>query len=237
MDDQRGIIEKTQPVVSNDRDQKGSESSSSSTVAVNEAVVPKSVIMVRSDSSKQLTDESISIDDDNKKAKGVLDGNLVGKEELNDKRVVSSCAIDVKLGDDDDDGGREMVCRICHLSSDQSPERGVTSVDGKMKEKSILVQLGCGCKDELGVAHTHCAEAWFKLKGNRICEICGEGARNIRGIIHEQMGVEWNDRGSYASYSPERHGVWWRGQPCCNFLLACLIVAFVLPWFFRVKIV
>lgn len=185
MEDQRGIIEKNLPVVSNNHDEKGSESSSSSTMAVNEQ---ESVIMVRSNSSKQ-TDESISIDD-KKKAKGVLDGNLVGKEDLNDKR----CAIDVKLDDDgnDSDGGREMVCRICHLSSDQSPERGVTSVDGKMKE-SILVQLGCGCKDELGVAHAHCAEAWFKLKGNRICEICGEGARNIRGIIQEQMIVEWND--------------------------------------------
>uniref|UniRef100_A0A2P2PXU3 RING-CH-type domain-containing protein n=1 Tax=Rhizophora mucronata TaxID=61149 RepID=A0A2P2PXU3_RHIMU len=29
-----------------------------------------------------------------------------------------------------------------------------------------LIQLGCGCKDDLGIAHAHCAEAWFKLKGN-----------------------------------------------------------------------
>ncbi|KAI3746282.1 hypothetical protein L6452_08709 [Arctium lappa] len=63
----------------------------------------------------------------------------VGNEEFNDKRV-SSCAIAVKLDDDgnDSDGGRNMVCWICHLSSDQSPENGVTSVDGKMKESSLV---------------------------------------------------------------------------------------------------
>ena len=56
----------------------------------------------------------------------------------------------------------ESVCRICHLSSDQSPDRraACTSV-------SDLIQLGCGCKDDLGITHYQCAEAWFKLKGNR----------------------------------------------------------------------
>ncbi|KAI3772081.1 hypothetical protein L6452_03255 [Arctium lappa] len=88
----------------------GYESSSSSTIGVDEVVLQKSVIMVR-----------------------------VGNEELNDKRV-SSCAIVVKLDDDgnDSDGGRNMVCWICHLSSDQSPKKGVTSVDGKMKESSLV---------------------------------------------------------------------------------------------------
>lgn len=49
----------------------------------------------------------------------------------------------------------EKVCRICHLSSD----RGMNASD--------IIQLGCDCKDELGSAHRHCAETWFKLKGNR----------------------------------------------------------------------
>lgn len=49
----------------------------------------------------------------------------------------------------------EKVCRICHLSSD----RGLNASD--------MILLGCDCKDELGTAHRHCAETWFKLKGNR----------------------------------------------------------------------
>ncbi|KAK2965329.1 hypothetical protein RJ640_013792 [Escallonia rubra] len=50
--------------------------------------------------------------------------------------------------------GGEKVCRICHLGSESSAE------------VSDLVQLGCGCKDELGVSHLRCAETWFKQKGN-----------------------------------------------------------------------
>ncbi|KAK3012646.1 hypothetical protein RJ639_009191 [Escallonia herrerae] len=51
--------------------------------------------------------------------------------------------------------GGEKVCRICHLGSECSAE------------VSDLVELGCGCKDELGVSHLRCAETWFKQKGNR----------------------------------------------------------------------
>lgn len=46
----------------------------------------------------------------------------------------------------------EKVCRICHLSGGNSTD---------------LIHLGCSCKDELGISHQHCAEAWFGSKGNR----------------------------------------------------------------------
>ncbi|MBA0739773.1 hypothetical protein Gogos_013009, partial [Gossypium gossypioides] len=55
----------------------------------------------------------------------------------------------------------ESLCRICHLNSEQSLH--ITSTTAAAME---LIQIGCGCKDELGIAHSHCAEAWFKLKGN-----------------------------------------------------------------------
>ncbi|KAG1330223.1 putative E3 ubiquitin-protein ligase MARCH11 [Cocos nucifera] len=50
----------------------------------------------------------------------------------------------------------EKVCRICHLSADREDLEG-----------SELIQIGCGCKGELGMAHRRCAEAWFRVKGNR----------------------------------------------------------------------
>lgn len=50
-------------------------------------------------------------------------------------------------------GGEEEVCRICHL---------VRTMKGSEK-----IQIGCGCKGELGFAHRDCGEAWFREKGNR----------------------------------------------------------------------
>ncbi|KAF8413722.1 hypothetical protein HHK36_001715 [Tetracentron sinense] len=139
-----------------------------------------------------------------------------------------TCVIDIKpsggaLSSENLDG--EKVCRICHLSSDRP------------SETSNLIQLGCGCKDELGIAHRHCAEAWFRLKGNRLCEICGETAKNITGIEDNRFMEEWNERRMAVNYthSAERGGGCWRGQPFCNFLMGCLVIAFVLPWFFRVN--
>nr|ACF80692.1 unknown [Zea mays] len=51
-----------------------------------------------------------------------------------------------------------LGCRICHLG----PEDDESAVPG-----SEVMLLGCGCKDELGAAHQQCAEAWFRIKGDR----------------------------------------------------------------------
>lgn len=149
-----------------------------------------------------------------------------------------SHVIDIKCGSGKgfgDNWEAESVCRICHLSSDQSPDRKseTTSCSATMD----LIHLGCGCKDELGVAHAHCAEAWFKLKGNRMCEICGETAKNVTGLGDNRFLEEWNERrfSGLGTNTSERNVGCWRGQPFCNFLMACLVIAFVLPWFFRVN--
>ncbi|GLT80119.1 hypothetical protein SLA2020_515740 [Shorea laevis] len=152
--------------------------------------------------------------------------------------VDNSCAIDIKSGasgrqefKETFDG--ERVCRICHLSSEQSLECD----DSASATATDLIQLGCACKDELGIAHSHCAEVWFKLKGNRLCEICGESAKNVTGVRDNRFMEEWNEE-RYTlggSNSSNRGGGCWRRQPFCNFLMACLVIAFVLPWFFRVN--
>ena len=51
----------------------------------------------------------------------------------------------------------ERDCRICHLSMDMNNHES----DG------TPIELGCSCKDDLAAAHKHCAEAWFKIKGNK----------------------------------------------------------------------
>ncbi|KAF2309555.1 hypothetical protein GH714_003807 [Hevea brasiliensis] len=135
----------------------------------------------------------------------------------NELLEIKGCGLGPR-GDSLKDWDGERVCRICHLSSEGLQETSETT------SSMGLIQLGCGCKDELGIAHAYCAEAWFKLKGNRMCEICGEIAKNITGVGDNRFMEEWNQRrfiGSSASSSDRGRGCW-RGQPFCNFLMACL---------------
>lgn len=51
----------------------------------------------------------------------------------------------------------ERDCRICHL--------GLVS---DSHESGPPIELGCSCKNDLAAAHRQCAEAWFKIKGNKL---------------------------------------------------------------------
>ncbi|XP_044483705.1 uncharacterized protein LOC123209644 [Mangifera indica] len=118
-------------------------------------------------------------------------------------------------------------CRICHLG-----------FDGSSQELRPPIELGCSCKGDLGSAHRQCAETWFKIKGNMICEICGSTAVNVGG---EQINQS-NDvaaAASLASAAPmilmETRNLW-QGHRVLNFLLACMVFAFVLSWLFHFKV-
>ncbi|GMI71391.1 hypothetical protein HRI_000808400 [Hibiscus trionum] len=65
----------------------------------------------------------------------------------------------------------EKDCRICHLG-----------LESNSHESGVAIELGCSCKDDLAAAHKHCAEAWFKIRGNKTCEICNSTARNVVGV-------------------------------------------------------
>ncbi|KAJ4703682.1 putative RING/FYVE/PHD zinc finger superfamily protein [Melia azedarach] len=208
----------------------GSSGNSSHLVDV---VVLETVILVHSDQTACFSRGVKSNELGSSKA---LVENLNGKVSETEKE---SCVIDVKCGNGDgkefkESSDGERVCRICHLSSEQPPETAPTT-NATSGATSELIRLGCGCKDELGIAHSHCAEAWFKLKGNRLCEICGQTAKNITGVGDCRFMEEWNERRFIGGNSPSERGGCWRGQPFCNFLMACLVIAFVLPWFFRVN--
>ncbi|CAJ2677368.1 unnamed protein product [Trifolium pratense] len=154
----------------------------------------------------------------------------------------NSCVIDMNCGscrDFNENSDGEMICRICHLASGQPLEAMAVGTPNSVNDndKTGLIMLGCACKDELGIAHHHCAEAWFKIKGNRLCEICGETAKNISEVTDNGFMEEWCESGfiDNGNTSHRRLVGCWTGQPFCNFLMACLVIAFVLPWFFRVK--
>lgn len=101
-------------------------------------------------------------------ADGSMDGYNFGSEidEVLDSRRVSSvagsdCSVDVENGVHEFKIFLERMegdCRICHLSL-RAEESDV--------ESGVAIELGCSCKNDLAAAHQHCAEAWFKIKGNK----------------------------------------------------------------------
>ncbi|KAK4382675.1 hypothetical protein Sango_2849900 [Sesamum angolense] len=115
----------------------------------------------------------------------------------------------------------EKACRICHFSENSSE----------------LVLLACDCRGELGAAHRDCADAWFLQKGNRLCEICGKTAKNVRSNIGEEataLDIEWSEmRLVAATLDTSQESSPRCKQSFCNALLACLLLAFVLPWLLR----
>ncbi|XP_073113406.1 uncharacterized protein [Elaeis guineensis] len=109
----------------------------------------------------------------------------------------------------------EKICRVCQMSSDCVSQSG------------DLIQLGCRCRNDLGTAHRNCAELWFAMKGNRVCEICGVVARNVTGVGDSDFMLEWNDmpRTSYFHRSTK-----WRYHHVCTCVAAILFVALTIHW-------
>ncbi|XP_050380789.1 uncharacterized protein LOC126798018 [Argentina anserina] len=127
----------------------------------------------------------------------------------------------------------ERDCRICHLG-----------LESNSHESGAPIDLGCSCKDDLGSAHRNCADAWFKIKGNKICEICHSIARNIVGANDIEMIEQLNNEATSASAtaavlapgpSTETRS-FWHGHRFLNFLLACMVFAFVISWLFHFNV-
>ncbi|BAB09643.1 unnamed protein product [Arabidopsis thaliana] len=119
-------------------------------------------------------------------------------------------------------GGRD--CRICHLPLETN--------------NGLPLQLGCSCKGDLGVAHSKCAETWFKIKGNMTCEICGAMALNVAGEQSNPESTASTHSQAAAGQSltqTEPRGIW-HGRPVMNFLLAAMVFAFVVSWLFHFKV-
>ncbi|KAI4324433.1 hypothetical protein MLD38_029925 [Melastoma candidum] len=125
---------------------------------------------------------------------------------------------------------RDKDCRICHLG-----------LESNSQESGVPIELGCSCKDDLGVAHKNCAEAWFKIRGNKICEICNSVARNVVWANEvestEQPSNEVENvvasSAVTAHTAPSERRYFWQGHRFLNFLLACMIFAFVISWLFH----
>ncbi|XP_021904242.1 uncharacterized protein LOC110819382 [Carica papaya] len=157
------------------------------------------------------------------------------KERTSSSSSVSDCSVEVDL----ECGVTEVKvhlakverdCRICQLSMDASNQ-----------ESGVPIELGCSCKDDLAAAHKQCAEAWFKIKGNRTCEICGSTARNVSGANEAELIELWSDSNDATAAAPAPghqadNRSFWQGHRFLNFMLACMVFAFVISWLFHFNV-
>ncbi|XP_022887483.1 uncharacterized protein LOC111403280 [Olea europaea var. sylvestris] len=145
-----------------------------------------------------------------------------------------SSVVDIEIGENKMHLGKvERDCRICHLSLvSSSPETG------------DAIELGCSCKDDLAAVHRHCAETWFKIKGNKTCEICNSIARNVVGPNYIEAAQQTNGSNSTAANTASSAAALintenrscLNGHRFLNFLLACMVFAFVISWLFHFNI-
>ncbi|KAE8678554.1 Kinase protein with tetratricopeptide repeat domain [Hibiscus syriacus] len=99
---------------------------------------------------------------------------------------------------------------------DASDSRRVSSVSNK--------------SDDLAAAHKHCAEVWFKIRGNKTCEICHSIAHNVVGVTEIESTDQSNETNSSTAMAavtvPTPHiesQSFWQGHRFLNFLLACMV--------------
>ncbi|KAI3474161.1 hypothetical protein Pfo_028949 [Paulownia fortunei] len=112
-------------------------------------------------------------------------------------------------------GSLERDCRICHLS---------------------LVSIGVFfCKDDLAAAHKHCAETWFKIKGNNCTHVVGPNDIEAVQQASESSAVAATTSSAPAPSAAETRTCL-NGHRFLNFLLACMVFAFVISWLFHFNI-
>ncbi|KAL3530830.1 hypothetical protein ACH5RR_010152 [Cinchona calisaya] len=157
-----------------------------------------------------------------------------GEEEEEEIVDLESGELELKLkahNNNNNNRAKKRECRICHLKIS-------VAGSGNGSGDQSVIELGCSCKGDLGSAHKQCAETWFKIKGNTTCEICGASATNIAGEqtneVNHGTGMATAVLTAPTNFVETR--TYCHGRRVMNFLLACMIFAFVISWLFHFKI-
>ncbi|XP_023519519.1 uncharacterized protein LOC111782909 isoform X2 [Cucurbita pepo subsp. pepo] len=170
---------------------------------------------------------------------GLFSGEIEGVPDAETGGFISGSSSEVDLESGDLEvkvhlGKIERDCRICHLELESG---------GGRDHNDTPILLGCCCRGDLGTAHKHCAETWFKIKGNTICEICGATAQNVASQqINEPSNAAAAAAAAVASSAMtapltlvETRTIF-HGRRIMNFLLACMLLAFAMSWLFHFKL-
>nr|XP_043633816.1 uncharacterized protein LOC122605017 [Erigeron canadensis] len=180
----------------------------------------------------------------------IVTTEIVGVEKGRESNVSDFSVVDLESGNTKEVhlSRIQRDCRICHLSLDlthNDNENEEDDDDDFGAQNGIPIELGCSCKDDLAAAHKHCAEAWFKIKGNKTCEICGSIAQNVAGANEAELMEQWNEANDAMSTATAPGGTttttsdtrkFWQGHRFLNFLLACMVFAFVISWLFHFNV-
>lgn len=77
----------------------------------------------------------------------------------------------------------------------------------------------------------------------RTCEICGSIARNVVGVNDTELAEQWNEANDTVmptavatTAQPAENRNFWQGHRFLNFLLACMVFAFVISWLFHFNV-
>ncbi|KAI3830027.1 hypothetical protein L1987_04159 [Smallanthus sonchifolius] len=197
---------------------------------------------------------SFGLSDSDAQSSARLDSSVAGDEcgssgifSYNHSRMESSSdEIDLESGELEmkvhSEGKVKEQCRICHLNFEIGGGGEVEDEYGDGGGGGGAIELGCNCKGDLGAAHKQCAETWFKIKGNMICEICGAAAQNVGGdqtheMSHTTTEAEPVDRSATGPMMvPTEPRTFWRGRRIMNILLGCMVFAFIISWLFHFNV-
>ncbi|CAG7905717.1 unnamed protein product [Brassica rapa] len=165
-----------------------------------------------------------------------LEQGRIGDRQLSfrDSEDVVSCFHSNTYGyyDDDTDEYSSSVSSV----SDESEKSVCRICKSEVGYGQGLIELGCSCKGDLAFSHRQCAETWFKLKGNQVCEICHSDARNVIGaneMVEEEeeeeeeevmVVVEVEEEGAAAV--GEDGESWWKRRMVLIFVITCWVSPF-----------
>ncbi|KAI7744367.1 hypothetical protein M8C21_013820 [Ambrosia artemisiifolia] len=84
-----------------------------------------------------------------------------------------------------------------------------------------------------------------KFLDDLTCEICGSIAHNVAGANEAELMEQWNEANDAMSSGTTPGGTttatsdnrnFWQGHRFLNFLLACMVFAFVISWLFHFNV-
>jgi hypothetical protein len=72
----------------------------------------------------------------------------------------------------------------------------------------------------------------------RICEICSSTASNVVVLGDPEFSDQWSETNNVAAVQapPAETRRFWQGHRFLNFLLACMVFAFVISWLFHFNV-